>query len=548
MISSSASGFSDWTGFRFGANRPSGAGDYAWAVGKLPSGGFVIAGGDDDSGCCRWDSVGAFSAEPTQGPSAWIGWFDPDGSKRREHWNWGYLRGPVNRPRWFDLIPFPDGSVIAAGNIGDSVLFTGSERISYGTRTPDSLKTELWSEVIAKGGGGGMGIAKWSPNGNLEWTRLLRLGRASPKASSIAWQVAATSSGREVLLSGSIFLDSAGTVWDGADSLQLPSGSTCFVARFGIDGTKGRMIGTPCKRSEHASLALVGDHTVWMAQGDPVTTNSDTSAWGRYDGFRPFLARMDGPTPSILHPLGNMRGSFRAIAAHENGSILVQGEQASTLDWFGRPIAPRPDTTRGGIGPVIRTSFLLLADSTGKPVAFQSLKGFSNAGGWKIRRVPGRGWLLLSWDEQDLLGWSRLYLLDDSLNVLEMSDTLPPALDAKVASDGSILLSGYDRAPSRGSSWLSGSGTMWAATCRVQTPSVGITTPTSSSGALRKSGSLVRIALRPGETALLSVHDHAGRSVHRETVHDGSSYLPPRGIHILSLHRGHLTETVKTVR
>lgn len=436
--------------------------------------------------------------------------------------------------------------MVATGNIGDSVLFTGTERISHGTRTVDSLKTQHWSEVIAKGGGGGIGIARWSADGRIAWTRLLRLGRSSPPLSALGWQLDALSD--SVVLSGRITQDSVGNVWDGSDSIVLPAGSTCFVARYGTNGTKGRMTGIPCKRLEHPSVAATRNGAVWMVQADAISTNSDTSGWARYEGFRPFLARMEGKTPITLHPLLSMQGGFRAIASHENGSLLIQGEQATTLDWSGRTIAPRPDTTRGGIAPVIRSSFLLLADSAGTPVAFQSLKGFSNAGDWKIRRVPGKGWLLLSWDEQDLLGWSRLYLLDDSLNVLEISDTLPPTLDAEVAGDGTILLSGYARAPLRGSSWLSGSGTMWAASCRAVTPSAAIQAPIVSSKALRLSGSLIRFALGPGESARLIVHDLAGRLVHREAVHDGSAYLPPRGIHILSLRRDHSTEIVKTIR
>lgn len=516
-------------------------------MGKLPSGDIVIAGNDDDSACCRLGPLGSFTPDPTQGPSAWIEWFDSTGTSKNEHWTWGYLRGMSNIPRWFDLMPLPEGSVIAAGTIGDSVLFTGGNRVSQGTSTIDSLKTQQWNEVIAKGGGGGIGVTKWSASGRVEWRRLLRLGRSSLRVSSIGWQLAALS-GSDILLAGNIALDSAGSVWDGSDSMMLPAGSTCFVARYGTDGTKERMTGVPCKRLEYPSITATRNGVVWMVQSKPISTDSDTSAWGRYEGFRPFLARMDGTTPIVFHPLGSMQGTFRAIASHENGSLLLQGEQTTALNWSGRTIAPRPDTTRGGIGPVIRSSFLLLADTAGKPVAYQSLKGFSNAGGWKIRRVPGRGWLLLSWDEQDLLGWSRLYLLDDSLNVREMSDTLPPTLDAEVTSDGSILLSGYDRAPSRGSSWLSGSGAMWAASCRVVTPSVAVRAPIVSSKALRLSGSLVRIALPPGKSTLLSVYDHAGRLVHREVVHDGSAYLPPRGIHILSLRRDHLTEIVKTVR
>jgi len=166
-----------------------------------------------------------------------------------------------------------------------------------------------------------------------------------------------------------------------------------------------------------------------------------------------------------------MQGSFRAMAAHENGSLLLQVEQASSFYWKYEPYYPQIDTLSKEFG-IQRTSVLALLDSSGNLRGFRSLKGLANASAWKIRRAPGRGWLLLTWDELGFFGWSRLYLLDDSLNLRETSDTLPAATDVEIGADGRILLTGIATYSTVNPAWLTGAGSMWAGQVYFQTPAV----------------------------------------------------------------------------
>lgn len=430
-----------------------------------------MVGGSDDSICCRWDSLGAFYLDPFAGRTAWQGTFDSVGNLENQQWTWSRAT-PTNSARWFDLQIAEDGGALAVGTIGDTVLFTGTRRISYGTNTPETLRTASRRELIERGGGGGIGIARWHSNGTLDWLRLLRIDFPTTTATT-GWQVSQAPGG-DIFVTGRLTADSAGFLWQGPDSFPVPKGNSCFTFAMDAAGMDGWLRTLPCPPFE-SSIHVVRGDWIWETMADSVPGGSRSGIWGDYRGWRPLLVRRDRYQAGLrdqLHPLGAMQGSFRAMAVHENGSILLQGEQASDLDWNGRIIPPRPDTARGYYGmKSIRSSFLLLTDSVGSPLAFQSLAGFANPGAWKIRRIPSRGWLLLGWDEQDIVGWTRLYLLDDSLNVLEVSDTLPSALDVELGPDGRILLTGFAKPRDSSLAWIRGTGSMWAAWCRIGGPS-----------------------------------------------------------------------------
>ena len=212
---------------------------------------------------------------------------------------------------------------------------------------------------------------------------------------------------------------------------------------------------------------------LWLTQGDSVfPTDSGPTYYGKY---QPILARYDslGQEMSRTHPLGTMRGSFFALGAHENGSLLLSGQQASDLAFQGSSFPLQIDTATGLSGMTGRSSaFLLLTDSLGRPVKYKSLSGIGYVGDWKVLRAPGKGWILFGWDQRDMLGWARLFLLNDSLEIIERSDSLPPALGISLDGDSAVLLTGRASSSGYNPAWLQNSGSMWAGSVRFGSPLV----------------------------------------------------------------------------
>jgi hypothetical protein len=468
-LASLSCAFDRYKAFRFGQAPVSGSSrDQSWAI--TPSGpdGYFVAGGVDDSTCCVTFPTGSFGAPNGLDRVLSHSRFDSTGLSLWRKLTWGSFPGV----RWFDLAPSTGGAVLSAGTQGDTVLFTGSYRVSHKTSTPSTIPSSDRRAVIGGGGGGGWGVARWSATGDLLWNGLFRLQVTSGSTVATAWNVSSGASD-EITVSGRISTTSATQGWWGSDSFPVPSGSSCFL--FGSDANGG----SPWWRAFAGPSGEPGFHAfsptrLWLAAADTAPGMVPSSVVGNYTGWRPRLRSFvptTGATQAELSPLLEMQGSFRGIAAHENGSLLLQAEQASSFFWNGQPRYPQVDTLSKVYG-IQRTSVLALLDSTGILRGFRSLKGLANASAWKVRRAPGRGWLLLTWDELGFFGWSRLYLLDDSLNLLETSDTLPMATDVELGSDGRIVLTGIASSSTVNPPWLTGTGTMWAGRVHFQTPAV----------------------------------------------------------------------------
>jgi hypothetical protein len=231
--------------------------------------------------------------------------------------------------------------------------------------------------------------------------------------------------------------------------------------------------------------------------------------------------------------------------------LLLQGEQVSDLHWNGSTWVPISDTspTING-GKLVRSSFLALLDSSGSLRAFRRLSDLANAGAWKIRRIPGKGWLVLTVDQQDILEWSRLYLLDDSLNLLESSDTLPMAQDVELAKDGHILVSGMAHDLDSTAHWISGTGSMWTASCRLGQPTTRITSGNHPSQVahIHQTGSILGFDLPAGESAFFEVLDPTGVTRFHGRIDATTRLELPRGISLCRLRDGQSMETARYVR
>lgn len=461
--------FQNWKGFRFGAFGGNGdSRDLAFAVGQIPSGNFLVAGGIDDSACCKWDSIGQFYSDGSySGGVPWLEQLDTSGQNLGESLVWGYLRGG-NGVRWYDLMRSPYSGYFTAGSIGDTVLFTGTERVSRYGVTPDTFDATNLREVIRRGGGGGIGIGRWTDSGQLAQLHLLRFQFPvwQDAGMTIGWQIHLEK--EWISVSGTLAADSAGQLWEGSDSFPVPAGNSCFVYSMDTSSSNKWFATTSCIQwlpSEH----IVFGGTIWSTATDTFSGPRSSTGNPYYRGWRPGLLKLDASTGQIferVHPMGAMQGMARALAVHENGSMLLVGEQSGTLQWNGRNLDAILDSSTGLTGyklPV--SSFFALLDTSGSLRAFKQLHGLDNAGGWKVRRIPGKGWLALTWDEKDVLGWSRLYLFDDSLNLLDSSDRVPEAMDVELGIDGRILVSGRSRSADSTATWLKGEGSMWVASC-----------------------------------------------------------------------------------
>ncbi|MCB9495952.1 MAG: hypothetical protein H6686_03590 [Fibrobacteria bacterium] len=353
------------------------------------------------------------------------------------------------------------------GTIADTVLFNGTRRIGYGWDAPDSTDGMDRAAILARGGGGGVGFGSWADSG--VDLRLLRFGSGVGRSSGT--QVLNSPSGPIVI--GSFEADSPGVLFEGVDSFAFPRGASCF-AFHANGGTGGKwFVSAACRPFASPTAVLAGDH-LWLVANDSFPGPASTVGPLDSRGVRPGLARIHSETGRMefrYFPFDSMQGAIGSIAGDDAGNLLLQGDQSSEFVFGGVALAPIPDTVQGGEDlAVVTTGWLALLDSAGHLRRFRQLHGIENMGGWKVRHVPGAGWVALAWDRWDLVGWARLYLFDDDLVLLDSSPRLPSAFDMEIGSDGEILLTGAVREGQLLPSWLRGEGSMWVASCRFGAP------------------------------------------------------------------------------
>ena len=439
----------------------------------------MVAGQSDDSTCCRFDSVGAFGgSSQALEQVAFVADVDSAASAWNPRFQWGYRMDA--RQRWFDLKRLPGGGFVTVGAVADTVLFTGTRRIWRQGWAPDSTDGYDSRAILAAGGGGGVGIGFWSDTGMA--LRLLRSDGYSRWP--MGWQIVLDAA--RVIVVGRFESATPGVVMEGVDSFPYaptsaepspygpPGPGACFAYRVGNGADLPWWTSLPCVRWVHPEAART-PRGLWMTYNDSFPEGvGDPSGISWYDGIRPGLARLDPASGAILEharPMGSMEGVVRSLASDEAGSLLLQGEQASVFRGESGSYPPILDTlvsdTPDGALYGVAAGWMALLDPTARLVRFRQLHGLEDLGGWKLRRVPGIGWLALSWDEKDLLGWSKLYLFDDSLRLIDSTPRLPYAFDVELGAHGEILLAGRSRESDSAVPWLRGSGSMWVASCRL---------------------------------------------------------------------------------
>jgi len=492
------------------------------------------------------DPVGAFAGPDWQLEATPFLAFPESGAKA---WSptsqWGY-RGQLHA-RWFDLQPDGAGRFLTVGSIADTVLFTGEYRIWYGGKSPDSTDWLDHAAVLAGGGGGGVGIGIWSDSGMK--LRLLRFGEGVTWP--LGWQVLPESDGFTMV--GRFESPEAGWVWDGVDSFSYAATpGTCFVYRKREGAGSSWWSDLPCPARIPSEIVRTGSG-LWATFNDSVRdAGSDPSGLSWCRGIRPGLERLDPSTGlqvERLHPLGDMQGIVRALASDERGSLLLQGEQSSIVRLGQLAFPPVLDTLVGqGELSSITAGWLALVDSSGTLRRFRQLHGLENVGGWKIRHAPGIGWVALSYDDKDFLGWSRLYLFDDTLGVIDSSPRLPQAMDVELGNNGDILLSGVVGTLDSSTTWLRGTGSMWVASCRLgaQTPT-GVRSPSPTRLSLRRHGRTMVVTTGVPGAIRLRAYGVEGRIVLDRWISSGSTVDLPRGVATWFAQQGSMTATLRTV-
>jgi hypothetical protein len=472
-IAVSVPAFQGYQGSRFGhVDAPAGM-DGAWGIARSETGYFVVGNADDSVICNLFDSTAErMCALLSQSPIflAWNGRLGDAFTLESSNQTWSQAS-----TRWFGLEKRTDGRFLSIGTIRDTVFFDGKSRSTLRSVTPDAIPNDSLYDpaaILPRGGGGGIGVARWSASGSVEKLSLFRAMSSGFRWQPVGWDIHSSASG-SVTIAGTMSFTNASELWIDSTKFQVPAGSRASLA--GLDSTgKGLWFRSsfPCLGGFQAVHARTANG-LWLAQGDSVYPR-DSSNTG-YGKLQPILVRYDslGQELSRSHPLGTMRGGFFAIGAHENGSLLLSGQQASDLSFQGAAYPLHLDTATGLYGMTASSSaFLLLTDSLGKPVKYKSLSGIGYVGDWKVLRAPGKGWLVLGWDQRDMLGWARLFLLNDSLDVIERSDSLPPGLGISLDGDSGVLLSGRASSSGYNPIWLQSSGSMWAGSVRFGSPAV----------------------------------------------------------------------------
>lgn len=540
VVASAIPAFRDWQGLRFGLTKPGSMQDRPFGVGKLAKGRLVVAGRSNDSTCCRLDSAGEFGGiHPSMEGLPFVGVPDPTRSFEPVL-QWGVLRGGA--PTWYDLQPDPRGGFLTAGAIGDTLLFTGRNRVWFRGITPDSTSEWDDSAQVARGGGGGVGVGFWTSTDQMR-LRLLRFPWLLNDR--IAWQVLVDSAGFTV--AGWFEAFQPGLMYEGENSFAFPASvGACFLFHAGEPSGPKWFATLPCPLRGVPGEAVRYGSRIWATFNDSHPEVNDDSGMPWYHGMRPGLARFDLATGMELdrvHPFGSMHGVVQSIARDENGNLLLQGEQSSSFEGPGGIVVPVLDTVHGQDGWAdsysISSGWLGLLDSSGTLLRFRSLHGLENAGGWKLRRVQGMGWLGLNWDHRDVLGWSRIYLFDDTLGVIEASPRLPNAMDIELGPDGEILLTGVVRAQEPAASFLRGTGSMWVASCRLGAePATGIRPPRGGDLGLWHRGRFLEVNSSSSAAIRLRAFDPGGRLLLDRNVGPGAKLQVPRGLSLWTLQQG----------
>lgn len=549
LLAGTVSAFRDWDGFRFGPPPSASSENIPWSVAGLGDGRVVVAGQTNDSACCRLDTAGVFGGPvppgfrmtpflgfPSRSPSAWnpiLQW--GEGSRER---------------RWLDLQPGPRGGFLTVGTIADTILLTGTHRIWRGGWAPDSTSPWDSDALFSAGGSGALGVGVWSDSGmRLRHLRTrVGLGRVEGR------QILTDSSG--FTIAGSIAPMSDGWMFDGPDSFAIRrSTGDCFAYHSGPTSRESWWTTLPCRPMFVPGIVRT-PQGLWMAFNDSASGDSASPAppWARLS--RPGLALIDPETGRVLarrYPFGDMRGVVRAIAADEEGNLLLQGEQGSTYSGPGGESIVVRDTVRGmGLFAgnwVAASGWVAALDPSGGVRAFRQLRGLESHDGWKLRPHPLGGWLGLSWDETNRLGFSRLHHFDDSLGLVESSPLLPAAVDLEVGEDGKILLSGWNPADLAVPSWLGGSGSMWLAFCRTGTEgATEVRSFRERSLRLLGNGSFREIVSAAPGTIHLRFVDPEGRILLDRMVQPGAMIPVPRGLSSWVARQGGITSGGRTLR
>ena len=268
-FAASVPAFQSYQGSRFGNVQAEHDFDTPWGIVRADTG-YFLAGSVDDSSCCSVSDSGAgfATAFPNTFMAAWSGRVDDDGktssSKRILTWA---------SSRWYGLEKSNTGGILGVGVVMDTLDFNGWQRISHHSVTPDTMSWDslLNPDVILPrgGGGGGIGVARWSASGELEKLSLFRNMRGNFRNYPIGWDIHASASGA-VSIAGTISFRNASDLWIDSTKFSVPAGSQAFLA--GLDSTgKGLWFrsaflclgGMP---SAHVRTA----NGLWLTQGDSV--------------------------------------------------------------------------------------------------------------------------------------------------------------------------------------------------------------------------------------------------------------------------------------
>jgi hypothetical protein len=279
------------------------------------AGNIYLAGGF--RGLCDFGGGGVWAAGAwSDDGDVFLVKYAPDGS-----YLWGRFFGTLSAERALAVSVTPDGHAVIAGVLPGGLDFGGG--------------------VVSPPGGSGFFAAGFDPSGTHEWSRAF-----GPVVSSGTWY----SLGMDVTPSGAVVATGyfRGDVDFGGGSLDYQPPGTgnltpdIFVASYdaagahvwsaGFGGPESDL-GTSVAADASGNVLLAGWHIGPVSfGGDPLDTPYQSSA--------PFLARFDAAGVHQWSIGGGTAGSGSAyaVAAADNGDVLVTGSFSSTINLGGGPL------------------------------------------------------------------------------------------------------------------------------------------------------------------------------------------------------------------
>jgi len=378
--------------------------DRAHDIRPLGSGQLAIAGSRGDSQGCpiTFSTSGPWFADSCKSVTyqqASLQIWDPAGATVWER----PMPGPAPS-LWTSLSILPDGSLLTGGGFAGDTVTTGiSVSICPGAR-----------------------IARWSADGRRLWQWRLfapvqMTGLMQSYYPTIRWTMPYPDGSVAFLGSWTAdgwFTSSLDTVdlssyWRSGKRIPSSGTSLPFVGRLSSDGQLLWLRPFATEASWRSSFATLRGSDLIVARS-PAIDSSNRS--------RILLSLLDSSGTLLAEslPLDTTIAQAAGLSGKDDGTLLLSIHlEQDSMALGGKMERLAPDANRFDTG----SNVLLRLDRTRRPLGWRTLTGYRHPAGWDIEPCD-RGWLAWGSDWSGLSDTANLILLDDSLQVQEVSPLL----------------------------------------------------------------------------------------------------------------------------